>query len=115
MKKHWRFIIISIISIIIITISYILTIDMFKNINKDQNSEGPNYGGIFYLFGIIFLAVIVFINLFLNISTIVKNIKIILDPNISRVPYIYFIITHILLLIGNIYYFILLENQSLLN
>ena len=66
-------IILTSISILILICTYVWTIGMFQSINNRPETEGVNYGGIIYLFGLIMLIFLDWISIGLNIPCIVMT------------------------------------------
>ena len=105
-------IILTSISILILICTYVWTIGMFQNIHNQPETEGVNYGGIIYLFGLIMLMCLDWISIGLNIPCIVMTS---IDIKKTKREYgaiklsLTFLIINIVLLIIGIAYLPLLE------
>ena len=66
-------IILTSISILILICTYVWTIGMFQSIHNQPETDGLNYGGIIYLFGLIMLMCLDWISISLNIPCIVMT------------------------------------------
>lgn len=105
----------TIFSAIFTFVGYLIIFMMYSLINKTPKTDGINYGAIIYIFMLVVSGYLIFHSLYINVIMIYTNIKEIRNSEKDmRKPFIICLVINILLLILNIFYFIMIDSKILL-